>query len=115
MFTGLNVHCRRVLYRSVQQKKTDILKRLNEKPAARGKWGGESAAAPPVAEGDVQARRPWGEGAASPLADPEAARPQWSEERLRLSDVPLEQTGSAMEGTLRGLFVFVLFHCLTSS
>ena len=97
-------HCR-----SVQQKKTDILKRLNEKPPVRGKWGGDNAAAPPAAEEEVQMRRPWGEGAVSPLADPESARSQWSEEQLRLSDLPLEQTGSAMEGTLS--ISFSAFSC----
>ena len=99
--------------RSVQQKKTDILKRLNEKPSSRGKWGGDdAAAAPPAAEEEVQMRRPWGEGVISPLADPESARPQWSEEQLRLSDLPLEQTGSNMEGTLSAFSVFACRACL---
>ena len=99
--------------RNVQQKKTDILKRLNEKPPSRGKWGGDDAeAAPPAAEEEVQMRRPWGEGVISPLADPESARPQWSEEQLRLSDLPLEQTGSAMEGTLSAFSVFACRACL---
>ncbi|KAL8576451.1 hypothetical protein ACOMHN_049018 [Nucella lapillus] len=90
--------------KSVQQRKSDILKRLNEKSPSRGKWGSDKGEAPPPVreeggEGGVQMRRAWGDGAASPLAEPESARSQWSDEPLRLSNVPLEQTGSAMEAT----------------
>ena len=49
-------------------------------------------------------RRPWGEGVAVPMEDPQSARSQWGEEQFRLSDLPLEQTGSAMEG--RGVCVW---------
>ncbi|XP_076467843.1 uncharacterized protein LOC143298775 isoform X2 [Babylonia areolata] len=90
--------------KSVQQRKSDILKRLNEKPPSRGKWGADKEEVKPVAEegegeGEVQLRRAWGEEAVSPLADPQSARSQWGDDQVRLSDLPLEQTGSAMEAT----------------
>ncbi|KAK7097527.1 hypothetical protein V1264_004489 [Littorina saxatilis] len=94
---------------NVQQKKADILKRLNT--PNRGKWGADNAAATPFAaqtteveaeEENVQLRKPWGEGGASPMAEPESARSQWGDDHLRLSNLPLEQTGSVMEVTSAG-------------
>nr|KAG5709257.1 hypothetical protein BaRGS_018009 [Batillaria attramentaria] len=91
---------------AVQQKKSEILKRLNDKTPGRGKWGSEKEAAAPVEEkGDGRSK--WGEGAVSPLAvtqpespEPDTSRSQWDkDEKLRLSDLPLEQTASQMEAT----------------
>ncbi|CAL1537973.1 unnamed protein product [Lymnaea stagnalis] len=84
-----------------QMKKDSILKKLNEKNPARGKW--KEPASPAVPE-EVDRRR-WG-APASPAINaaeeeaPESARSQWgAQKNLHLTNVPLELTGSQMEAT----------------
>lgn len=100
---------------SVQQKKIEILKKLNEQSPARGKWGAGGPDVPLAAAEGVEMRGKWGKEVVSPLAvtqadspAPESSRPQWDkEEKLRLSAIPLEQTSSQMEGMLAWAFSFL--------
>nr|XP_022325749.1 serine/threonine-protein kinase Nek1-like isoform X1 [Crassostrea virginica] len=66
-----------------QQKKDDILKRLNEKGPPKGKWGKPEK--PEIAEEE---------------GVPESARSQWAQgDGINLANLPLEQTASQMEAT----------------
>lgn len=79
---------------SVQHRKSEILKRLNDKNPV------------PADAGGVEMRGKWKAGSASPLAvaqcdtpEPDSSRPQWDKEaNVRLSNLPLELTASQMEG-----------------
>ncbi|KAL8617037.1 hypothetical protein ACOMHN_014208 [Nucella lapillus] len=67
-----------------------------KKSKSRSRWQSQrGGAVPPIAE----ERRQWNAGEVIPKAEPEAFRSQWSEEQLRLSKLPLEETASRMEAT----------------